>query len=120
MQYGSPLDPPAVSANSTNLIAMQVTTQSQTAMVNADDRSLVAGGKLLLVGDDGGACQVASETLDVAPQEWTNGYLVGVEQIYLATDATANLGLDTVSIVMECTVETLNQSAAMALALSQQ
>jgi len=120
VQYGNPLDPPAVSANSTNLIAMQLTTQSQTAMVNADDRSVIAGGKLMIGGDAGGVVNIVSETLDVAPQQWTNGYLVGVEQIYLATDATANVGLDSVNIVLECTVETLNQSAAMALALSQQ
>ena len=81
---------------------------------------MIAGGKLLLVGDAGGACQNSSESLDIAPQMWTNGYLVGVEQIYLATDATADVGLDTVNVVMECTVETLSQSAAMALALSQQ
>jgi len=120
VQYGSALDVPAVSANSTNGIAFQVTTQSQTAMVNADDRSLVAGGKLLIGGDAGAVVNIMSESLDVAPQHWTNGYLVGVEQVYLATDATANVSLDEVNIVMECTVETLNQSAAMALALSQQ
>lgn len=120
VQYGNPLDPPTASANSTNLIAMQLTTQSQTTMVNADDRSLIAGGKLMIGGDAGAVVNVISESLDVAPQMWTNGYLVGVEQIYLATDATANVGLDSVNIVLECTVETLNQSAAMALALSQQ
>lgn len=120
VQYGNPLDPPTATANSTNLIAMQLTTQSQTTMVNADDRSLIAGGKLMIGGDAGAVVNVISESLDVAPQMWTNGYLVGVEQIYLATDATANVGLDTVNIVLECTVETLSQSAAMALALSQQ
>ena len=120
VQYGSPLDPPTATANSTNLIAMQLTTQSQTAMVNADDRSVIAGGKLMIGGDAGAVVNVISESLDIAPQMWTNGYLVGVEQIYLATDATANVGLDTVNIVLECTVETLSQSAAMALALSQQ
>ena len=56
------------------------------------------------------------------PQDWTNGYLVGVEAIYLGALADANWATTnlTVNIVMECTVETLSQSAAMALALSQQ
>jgi hypothetical protein len=51
---------------------------------------------------------------------WTNGYLIGVEQIYLGGQAVNfSTPLD-IEIVMECTVETLSQSAAMALALSQQ
>ena len=120
VQYGSPLDVPTVTANSTNGIAFQVTTQTQTDMVSADDRSLIAGGKLVIGGDAGGVVNIMSESLDVAPQHWTKGYLVGVETVYLATDATANVSLDEINIVMECTVETLSQSAAMALALSQQ
>ena len=120
VQYGSPLDVPTVTANSTNGIAFQVKTQTQTDMVSADDRSLIAGGKLVIGGDAGGVVNIMSESLDVAPQHWTKGYLVGVETVYLATDATANVSLDEINVVMECTVETLSQSAAMALALSQQ
>lgn len=120
VQYGSGNDAPVVSANSTNVIGHQITTQSQTAMVSTSDKSVISSGRLLLVGDAGGAVQNSSESLDVAPQMWSNGYLVGVEQIYLATDASADVSLDSVNIVMECTVETLSQSAAMALALSQQ
>ena len=60
-----------------------------------------------------------TDTLDVAPQHWTNGYLIGVEQMYLGVNQSADR-IDAVSIVLECTVETLSQSAAMALALSQQ
>jgi len=120
VQYGSGNDASVVTANSTNIIGHQITTQSQTAMVSTSDKSVISSGRLLLVGDAGGAVQNSSEALDVAPQMWTNGYLVGVEQIYLATDASADVSLDSVNIVMECTVETLSQSAAMALALSQQ
>jgi hypothetical protein len=48
--------------------------------------------------------------------------LVAVEQIYLGVDSTDGSaeGIGQVGIVLECTVETLSQSAAMALALSQQ
>jgi hypothetical protein len=60
-----------------------------------------------------------SESLDVAPQHWTNGYLVGVEQIYLGVDQSYD-HLNRITVVMECTVESLSQAAAMALALSQQ
>jgi hypothetical protein len=55
------------------------------------------------------------------PQHWTNGYLVGVEQIYLLGAASTGFGDDVfVSVVLECTVETMTSNAAMALALSQQ
>lgn len=118
--YGSPLDSPSTTANTITSIAMQLTTQSQSAMVSMDDRSVIASGKLTVATGVGPAPDFISDRLDVAPQHWTNGYLVGVEQIYLATDAGGDVSLDEVSVVLECTVETLNQSAAMALALSQQ
>jgi len=118
VQYGSPLDTYAGAANSSTSSCFQLTTQSQTAMVNASDKSVVAAGRLAIAT---GAAEVSmmSEALDVAPQHWTKGYLVGVEQMYLAVDQSFN-HVNRITIVMECTVETLNQSAAMALALSQQ
>ena len=98
--------------------AFQLTTQSQTAMVLADNKSLISSGQLSV--SQGAAPAVLTHTMDIAPQHFTNGYLVGVEQIFLACDQSFNIGNTTLSIVLECTVETLSQSAAMALALSQQ
>lgn len=105
------------------LLQYQITTQSQTAVVGLDNKSVVASGKMI------GSYPVNTQapegyydTLDVGPQHWTNGYLIGVEQIYLganSTDGFAETGNE-MSVVLECTVETLSQSAAMALALSQQ
>lgn len=118
VQYGSPLDAYAGAPNSSTSSCFQLTTQSQTAMVNASDKSVIAAGRLA-VGTDATAVTMMSEALDVAPQAWTNGYLIGVEQIYLACDQTFD-HVNRVTVVMECTVETLNASAAMALALSQQ
>lgn len=118
VQYGSPLQSPAGGANTTHSTEFQLTTQSQTAVVDATDKSLISSGKLV-IGTGPAIVDMMSENLDVAPQHWTNGYLVGVEQIYLGVDQTADL-LNQVSVVLECTVETLSQSAAMALALSQQ
>ena len=74
--------------------------------------------------NDQGTPKLASSVTDanrINVQEWTNGYLIAVEQIYLSGQATTSFtGNVYVSIVMECTVETMTQSAAMALALSQQ
>ena len=118
VQYGSPLDTYAGAANTSTSSCFQLTTQSQTAMVDASDKSVISAGRLAIAT---GALEVTmmSESLDVAPQHWTKGYLVGVEQIYLGVDQTFD-HVNRVTVVLECTVETLNQSAAMALALSQQ
>ena len=118
VQYGSPLDTYAGAANSSTSSCFQLTTQSQTAMVNASDKSVIASGRLA-IATGAAAVEMMSESLDVAPQHWTKGYLVGVEQIYLAGDQAFD-HVNRITIVMECTVETLSQSAAMALALSQQ
>jgi hypothetical protein len=104
----------------------QLTTQSQTAIVLGEDKSLVASGRIIATstGSPGGPPFLPSsvdEDFDLAPQQWTNGYLVGVEQMYLGGNASTGWAGDQyVSIILECTVEKLTKGAAMALALSQQ
>ena len=111
-----------IPGNTATHFAWQLTTQSQTNQVFIDDKSLIASGRVDLSNDTGtpNLVSMIAESLDVGPQHWTNGYLVGVEQIYLRGDCDSPLPDSTVAVVMECTVETLSQSAAMALALSQQ
>jgi hypothetical protein len=47
--------------------------------------------------------------------------VVGVEQLYVGAQTVgANFTGGTVQIILECTAETMTQSQAMALALSQQ
>jgi len=108
--------PPTV-ANLADL-GWQITTQSQTALVGAQDKSVIATGALRGTVPE----QMLIDVSDVMPQEWSGGYLVGVEQIYLGAIAQANWATTDieVNVVLECTVETLSQSAAMSLALSQQ
>lgn len=102
----------------------QITTQSQAGLVPATDRSVISTGQVHSTNATANINQYTfySDSLDVAPQHWRNGYLVGVEQLYLLVQSVGN-GFTTdprVEIVMECTVETLSQAAAMALSLSQQ
>ena len=118
VQYGSPLDSYVGASDTSTSSCFQLTTQSQTAMVNASDKSVIAAGRLA-IATTGPAVSMMSEALDVAPQHWSKGYLVGVEQIYLATDQSFD-HVNRITVVLECTVETLSQAAAMALALSQQ
>lgn len=105
-------------SGASGLMRWQLTTQSQGSIVASTDRSLISAGSLQVGADV--AVRNMYETLDVNPQDWTNGYLVGVEQIYLAGQQGSGLSAATVSIVLECTVESLSSAAAMALALSQQ
>ena len=120
VQYGTPPVTLNPTANADLCSSFQLTTQSQTAMVTLDNKSVIASGSLQYSGDANAAVQSSSEVLDAAPQHWTGGYLVAVEEIYLGIDQNGGAGIDNCSICLECTVETLSEKAAMALALSQQ
>ena len=116
---------PDMTAAAVAAVDFQLTTQSQTAMVIAgDNKSVIASGRLLadrtLSGT--GVPSNVNDAFDVAPQHWTNGYLIGVEQMYLSGRCTSTGWNEAivVSLVLECTSETMTQASAMALALSQQ
>lgn len=115
---------PDTTANGLAAVDFQLTTQSQTDIVIVgDNKSVVSSGRLLAHGGAAdGVPEMVYDALDVAPQHWTKGYLIGVEQMYVSGRTTAAGWKEdvTVSLVMECTSETLSKEAAMALALSQQ
>jgi len=122
VQYGGPTFIPAgPAAGGNGMCSYQLTTQSQGAMVNAANRSVISSGKLIL-GQAAGVNEITSlsDFADLSPQDYTNGYLVAVESIFLATDSVGTAIVDNVTIVLECTVETMTAAASMALALSQQ
>lgn len=103
----------------------QLSTQTQSDMVIAgDNKAVVSSGRIVAYNEDGstGVPTYVSQDLDIAPQQWTQGYLIGVEQMYLGGRRTAAGWNEdvVVSLVMECTSESLSKEAAMALALSQQ
>ena len=101
----------SIPANTTSNLSYQLTTQNQAALVDATDRSIVASGRLDIANDGGaGGFTFLSDSSDVMPQEWTNGYLIAVESLYLGAFADNQLANGNVTIVMECTVETLSPS----------
>jgi len=108
-----------LSPNTITGLGFQLTTQSQTQLVDLNKRSVVASGALNICADMNSNITILAEAQDVGPQDWSDGYLIAVEQMYLGCDQGID-ALSAVSIVMECTVETMTQAAAMALALSQQ
>jgi hypothetical protein len=96
----------------------------QSALVRATDKSLVASGSLTCIGDPNSTAHPISNTEveDLAAQMWTQGYLVGVDSMFLGV-GTTNLptsGEMDVCIVLECTLESATQANSVALALSQQ
>ena len=98
----------------------QLTTQTQVDTVLPSNKSVISSGRVVAVGD-GGVPSGVWEAFDNLPQLWTNGYLVAVDTIYLGGEASGNFdGAVYCSVTMECTVETMSQASAMALALSQQ
>ena len=105
-------------------IAYQLTTETQSDMIGAYEKSIIASGSLTCYGDSTSTAhpQAMSHQADVLPQHWTNGYLVGVDSIYLGSEVggTLSSGAATVSVILECTLETATQASATALALSQQ
>jgi len=99
----------------------QLTTQSQGALVDCTDKSIISSGQVHASSETLAlSFSAITETMDINPQDWTNGYLVGVEQIYLGGEASGWQNDPDICVMLECTVETLSSSAAMALALSQQ
>lgn len=102
----------------------QLTTQSQGDTVTAANRSVVASGIIYAVNQfSSDEFPQVYDQMDNLPQLWTNGYLIAVDTLYLGGEASSGwLAAEnmTISIVMECTVETMSTAAAMALALSQQ
>lgn len=64
---------------------------------------------------------INTHDVDIAPQHMTNGYLVGVDNLYLYCAMDDKWGERTfVNVLLECTLESATQSNAVALALSQQ
>jgi len=99
----------------------QLTTQTQTALVTIDDKSIVASGRLAMFGYDS-SFMTNNDHLDVGPQNWKNGYLIGVDSLFLGSNVggTITSGDMNIAIILECTLETATQASSMALALSQQ
>ena len=111
-----------LAANASGYHVVQLTTQSQTAGVVASNKSVIGKCQLHLSNDTGTGNRRSfiAQDADVGPERYTNGYLVATENIFLGLDL-QNIGsAASCDVILECTVESMSQAAAMALALSQQ
>ena len=97
--------------------AWQLTTQSQTALVFADDKSMISSGGLTFKTG-----VTPGHDYDVNPHMYTKGYLCGVDSLFLGVDNSTGFdsGEVVISVILECTLESATQANATALALSQQ
>tara|TARA_Y100001973_G_C5187946_1_gene329053 strand:+ start:89 stop:610 length:522 start_codon:yes stop_codon:yes gene_type:complete len=122
---GTPGGNIACTANNTHTVNWQLSTQALGAYDSLDNKSVISRGATALMNGGNGSAGLVSvaDIGDRVDQRWVDGYLVAVEQIYFRADTdSTNLstGPLTVSIMLDCTVESLTKDAAMALALSQQ
>ena len=103
-------------------VLWQLCTQSQSDMVYGDNKSFISGGALKQASTTGNLVQNSDEIVNQNVQEWTQGYLVGVDTLFLGcqSSGTWDSGEIRVSICMEVTTETSSVAASTALALSQQ
>jgi len=102
-------------------VAWQLATQSHTAIVPALDKSIIAAGGLQSSTDSASVTQDTSEAGSPNVDVWTNGYLVGVDSLFLGIDGNTEWSSSfTINLVMECTLENATQASSVALALSQQ
>ena len=109
----------AVAAGDLN-VQYQLTTQSQTGPVLMSDPSVISMGRLFTGADTNGQVIIIDEEANQNPSTFTNGYLVAVDEIFLGVDSVEEASAAfTCSLILECTVEKLDERAAMALALSQ-
>ena len=120
---GSPMSGPYLSTNNATLnVGFDLTTQEQTTLVRLTDKSLIASGRLGTSTSNNGGVVRVDQNLDLGPQDWIEGYMLGVDSVYLGTqsDATSSGGSFYVSFAMECSVHKMTTDDAMNLALSQQ
>ena len=91
-------------------------------MVYGDNKSFISGGALKQASTTGVLVQNSDEIVNQNVQEWTQGFLVGVDSLFLGcqSSATWDSGEIKISICMEVTTETSSVAASTALALSQQ
>ena len=97
--------------------AWQLTTQSQTGLVFADDKSMISSGGLTFKTG-----VTPGHDYDVNPHMYTKGYLVAVDSLFLGVDNSTGFdsGEVVISVILECTLENATQASSTALALSQQ
>jgi len=112
---------PTMGADTGGSVAWQLTTQSQTAVVLQDDRSVVASGRGAFRNPDSSVLPpTQSFESQLLPQDFTEGYLVAVPTLYLGGLGDGEFTEDVYfTAILECSTEKASKSNAISLAVSQ-
>lgn len=114
--------PPELPANTAAGVAYQLTTESHGSMVRLTDKSVVGSGSVGMRNPDASQNPASqSVTTDIWPQDFSQGYLIAVDTLYLAGINESDFVADMyATICMEVSMEKATQAGAASLALSQQ
>jgi hypothetical protein len=113
---------PSMGGNKAGELAWQLTTQSQTALVQVTDDSFLMGGQAGLRNGDSADNPPSDAFSDaILPQDFTAGQVVAVPSIFLGALVGDEFIEDVnIGLVLECTTESMSKANAVALAISQQ
>ena len=114
--------PPELPANTAAAAAYQLTTESHASMVRLTDKSVVGSGSIGMRNPDGSQNPASQAVVtDIWPQDFSHGYLIAVDTLYLAGINQSDFVADMfATICMEVSMEKATQAGAASLALSQQ
>jgi len=114
---------PSMSVDKGSYAAWQLTTQSQSALVDATNDSYVSGGVGGYRNPDGNDILPPTQVTEsmILPQDFTAGYVVAVPSLFLGAQQGTNWTEDGVfQVMLECTTEPMSKANAVSLAISQQ
>tara|TARA_Y100001973_G_C5044898_1_gene254642 strand:- start:127 stop:639 length:513 start_codon:yes stop_codon:yes gene_type:complete len=113
---------PTLGADLAASFAWQLTTQSQSALIEPTDDSWVSGGRAGVRNPDSAANPPSSafeQTL--MPQDWTAGAVIAVPSLFLGGFGATEFTTDVVyNLILECSTEPMSKANAVSLAISQQ
>ncbi len=124
MVTDSTQDYPTVNTNATAALAWQLcTSENSGALVSPVDDSFIAGAAITMRNPDGSGARQPSEGIEqnVMPQDYVDGYVVAVPSLFLIGFVDEDFAEDVVlTVLLQCTTESMTKANAVALAISQQ
>lgn len=113
---------PDMGANKAGEVVWQICTTSQTAAILANDDSFLMGGHAGVRNPDGSTNPPSGSWESVLmPQDFTAGQVVAVPSLFLGGFIGDEFTQDAyLTVILECTTESMSKANAVALAISQQ
>jgi hypothetical protein len=113
---------PDMGGNKAGVINYQLTTQSQSDLVQITDDTFLMGGQAgVRNGDSANNPPTDSFSETFMPQDLVSGQVVAVPSIFLGGNIGAEFLADAnIGLILECTTEPMSKANAVALAISQQ